>query len=76
MPWQTRDSVNPEGALGVQELYRDLGRTYRIIGSKVDTIWRNFTPKRRETAMRKSSGDGIVLRHSRDPGLSGLAYYI
>lgn len=76
MSWQTSDSVRLEGALDVQELYRDLGRKYRNIGSKVDTIWRNFTPKQREIAMRESTGDGIVLRHSRDPGLGGLAHYI
>jgi hypothetical protein len=76
MSWQTSGSVRPEGELDVQELCRDLGRKYRNIGSKVDTIWRNFTPKQREKAMRESTGDGIVLRHSRDPGLGGLANYI
>lgn len=76
MSWQTSDSVRLEGVLDVQELYRDLERKYRNIGSKVDTIWRNFTPKQREIAMRESTGDGIVLRHSRDPGLGGLARYI
>jgi hypothetical protein len=76
MSWQTAGSVGQVGPLDVQELYRDLGRKYRNIGSKVETIWRNFTPKQREIAMRESTGDGIVLKHSRDPGLGGLAHYI
>lgn len=66
----------PDGPLNVQELYHDLARKYRNVGTKVDAIWRKFTPKQREEAMRESTGDGKVLRSSRDPGLSGLNRFI
>jgi len=65
-----------DGPLDVQELYHDLARKHRNVGTKVEAIWRNFTPKQREKAMRESVGDGKVLRHSRDPRLNGLYNFI
>jgi hypothetical protein len=60
----------------VQELQRDLARKHHNVGSKVDAIWRNFTPKQREKAMRESIGDGMALKHSRDRSLGVLCEYI
>jgi len=58
--------------MNILELQRDLQRKYKNVGSKVEAIWRQFTPKQRETAMRETVGDGKVLRNSRDPGLGRL----
>lgn len=66
----------PDGPLDVQELYHDLGRKHRNVGTKVEVIWRSFTPKQREEAMRESTGDGRVLMHSRDRRLDGLNQFI
>jgi hypothetical protein len=60
----------------VQGLQRDLARKHRNVGSKVVAIWRNFTPKQREKAMRESIGDGMALKHSRDRSLGVLCEYI
>lgn len=60
----------------VQELHRDLARKHRNVSSKVDAIWRSFTPKQREEAMRESTGDGVVLKHSQDRSLGVLCDYI
>jgi hypothetical protein len=60
----------------VQELHRDLARKYRNVGSKVDAIWRKFTSKQRETAMRRSIWGGKVLKHSHDRSLGVLYVYI
>jgi hypothetical protein len=65
-----------DGQLDVQELYHDLARKHRNVGTKVDAIWRKFTPKQREEAMRESTGDGEVLKHSRDRRLGELHKYI
>jgi hypothetical protein len=65
-----------EGGPDAQELHRDLARKLRNVGSKVGTIWRKFTPKQRETAMRGAVGDGKVLQHSRDLGLGGVVDHI
>lgn len=65
-----------DGPLDVQELHRDLARKLRNVGSKVDAIWRNFTPKQRETAFRESTGDGEVLKHSQDRSLGAACDYI
>lgn len=65
-----------DGELDVQELHRDLARKHRNVGSKVGTIWRDFTPKQREKAMRESVGDGEVLKYSRDRSLGVLCDYI
>lgn len=62
--------------MDISELQKDLLRKYRNVGSKVDKIWRAFTPQQRETCMRESTGDGQVLRHSADPGLGGLKFSI
>lgn len=59
-----------------QELHRDLARKYRNVGNKVGIIWRDFTPKQREEAMRGSVGDGKVLRHDQDLSLGGLVDHI
>jgi hypothetical protein len=59
-------TLEQDGALDPQELYYDLARKYRNVGSKVETIWRKFTPKQREKAMKETTGDGQVLEHSRD----------
>jgi hypothetical protein len=75
MPFQSSHGPKHDG-LDLQELQRDLARKYRNVGSKVDTIWRNFTPKQREKAMRGSIGDGKVLKHSHDRSLGVLCYYI
>lgn len=64
------------GPLDVQELYHDLGRKHRNVGSKVDAIWRKFTPMQRAKAMKESTGDGLVLKHSRDRRLGELYRYI
>lgn len=68
MSWETAREAQADFEPDIPELHRDLARKYRNVGSKVESIWRNFTPKQRETAMRESVGDGIVLRHSRDYG--------
>ncbi|KAK4893757.1 hypothetical protein LTR27_008005 [Elasticomyces elasticus] len=57
-----------EEDLNIPELQRDLQRKYRDVGGKVQNLWRNFTPKQRETAMRETVGDKKVLKSSRDPG--------
>ncbi|EGP90058.1 unnamed protein product [Zymoseptoria tritici ST99CH_3D7] len=62
--------------MDVSELQRDLLRKHRNVGGKVQEIWRNFTPKQREKAMREAVGEGRVLRHSRDPGLDGLKQFL
>ncbi|GAB7328234.1 hypothetical protein MBLNU13_g00252t1 [Cladosporium sp. NU13] len=66
----------PDGPLDVQELYHDLGRKHRNVGTKVDAIWRNFTPQQRAKAMKGSTGDGKVLNNSRDRKLGVLYKYI
>ncbi|KAK3657546.1 hypothetical protein LTR56_002321 [Elasticomyces elasticus] len=66
------DMFEAEEDQNIPELQRDLQRKYRNVGSKVQELWRSFTLKQRETAMRGSVGDGKVLRNSRDPGLDGL----
>lgn len=65
-----------DGQLDVQELHRDLARKHRNVGGKVDGIWRNFTSKQREKAVRSSIGDGNALEHSRDDRLGVLCEYI
>ncbi|KAK5712196.1 hypothetical protein LTR17_018062 [Elasticomyces elasticus] len=47
-----------EGEMNIPELQRDLQRKYRNVGAKVESLWRNFTPKQREQAMRETVGDG------------------
>ncbi|KAK5712037.1 hypothetical protein LTR15_012106 [Elasticomyces elasticus] len=64
--------LEAESDPNIPELQRDLQRKYRNVGSKVENIWRNFTPKQRKKAIRETVGDGKVLRNSRDPGLGGL----
>lgn len=78
MSWETviGDAVGMEGQLDVQELQRDLARKRRNVGTKVDALWRGFTPKQREKAMRESTGDGVVLKHRRDRSLGDLHQYI
>jgi hypothetical protein len=66
MSWRAGTAFEQDGALDPQELHHDLARKYPNVGSKVDTIWRNFTPKQREKAMKETTGDGQVLEHSRD----------
>lgn len=70
------DMFEPEGEMNIPELQQDLRRKYRNVGSKVREIWRNFTPKQREKAMREAVGDGKVLRNSHDPGLAGLKRFL
>ena len=65
-----------DGPLDVQELYHDLGRKHRNVGTKVDAIWRKFTPQQRAKAMKELTGDGKVLKHSRDRRLDDLYMYI
>lgn len=62
--------------MNTQELYHDLTRKYRNVGNKVDAIWRRFTPKQREEAMRESSGDGKVLKHSGDRTLGNFYMFV
>lgn len=76
MSWEQSAEFEAEEDVDIQELHKDLGRKYRNIGSKVDKIWRAFTPKQRETCLRESTGDGQVLRHSRDPGVRGTREFI
>jgi hypothetical protein len=64
------------GEMNIQELYHDLTRKYRNVGNKVDAIWRRFTPKQREEAMRQSSGDGKVLKHSGDRTLGNFYMFV
>ncbi|KAK5731631.1 hypothetical protein LTR17_011223 [Elasticomyces elasticus] len=66
------DMFEAEEDPNIPELQRDLQRKYRNVGGKVQNLWRSFTLKQRETAMRETVGDGKVLRNSRDPGLDGL----
>lgn len=68
--------LEPEDDINIPELQSDLRRKYRNVGGKVEEIWRNFTPRQREKAMREAVGDGKVLRHSRDPGLDGLRHVL
>jgi hypothetical protein len=72
MSYEISHSSNQE-MMNVQELHRGLACKHRNVGSKVDAIWRNFTRKQREEAMRESTGDGEVLMHRHDRGLDGLA---
>ncbi|KAK4623624.1 O-acetyltransferase PaAT-1 [Fulvia fulva] len=60
----------------VVSLQRDLARKYRNVGPQVNDIWRGFTPKQRETAMKEATGDGMVLKHSRDPSMGDLFHFI
>ena len=57
-----------EGKPNIPELQRDLERKYRNVGSKIEEIWRSFTPKQREEAVRETVGDGKVLKYSQDLG--------
>ena len=68
--------ITLDGYPDAQELHRDLARKHRNVGNKVGAIWRNFTPKQREQALRGSIGDGRVLQHSRDFSLEGVVHYI
>lgn len=62
--------------MNIPQLQQDLRRKYRNVGGKVQEIWRSFTPKQREEAMREAVGDGEVLKNSRDPGLGGLKGFL
>lgn len=50
----------------LRELHQDVARKYRNVGTKLDGIWRRLTPGQREYAIRRSSPNGDVLKHSRD----------
>lgn len=65
-----------DGDLDVQELHRDLARKDRNVGSKVDAIWRSFSPAQREKAVRESIADGSVLKHRYDRTYGVLCDYI
>ncbi|KAF7193248.1 hypothetical protein HII31_05474 [Pseudocercospora fuligena] len=72
----TSNMLKPEGDMNIPELQQDLRLKYRNVGGKVQEIWRNFTPKQREAAMRETVGDGKVLKNSRDPGMAGLKRFL
>ncbi|KAI7279036.1 hypothetical protein KC345_g5595 [Hortaea werneckii] len=72
MTTESSEMLGMEGDTNIPELQRDLQRKYKNVGSEIETMWRAFSPKQRETAMRETVGDGKVLRNSRDPGLGGL----
>ncbi|KAK0844695.1 hypothetical protein LTR02_003625 [Friedmanniomyces endolithicus] len=72
MSTETSEDFEVDGSVSIPALHRDLARKYRNVGSKVEDIWRAFSPRQREEALRESTGDGEVLKHSRDPGLDGL----
>ncbi|KAK5687680.1 hypothetical protein LTS10_001820 [Elasticomyces elasticus] len=68
----TTTTHGTEGAMNIPELQQDLRRKYHNVGSKVEVLWRRFTPEQREKAMRATVGDGQVLKTSRDPGVGML----
>ncbi|KAI7458602.1 hypothetical protein KC367_g9094 [Hortaea werneckii] len=72
MTTENSELLGMEGDMNIPELQRDLQRKYKNVGRDIETMWRAFSPKQRETAMRETVGDGKVLRNSRDPGLGGL----
>lgn len=39
------EMLEAEGDMNIPQLHRDLQRKYRNVGSKVEVIWREFTPK-------------------------------
>ncbi|KAI7490427.1 hypothetical protein KC351_g647 [Hortaea werneckii] len=72
MTTESSEMLGMEGDMNIPELQRDLQRKYKNVGREIESMWRAFSPKQRETAMRETVGDGKVLRNSRDPGLGGL----
>jgi hypothetical protein len=52
--------------IDVRELHQDLERKYRNVGTKLEGIWRKFTPEQREQAIKESFPHGDALKHSRD----------
>lgn len=65
-----------DGALDPRELHHDLARKHRNVGSKVETIWRNFTPKQREQVVTETNGYGKVLKHRHDRSMGDTYHYI
>ncbi|KAK0918531.1 hypothetical protein LTR91_013228 [Friedmanniomyces endolithicus] len=76
MSIEASEGFQVDGTVSIPALHRDLARKYRNVGSKVEDIWRAFSPRQREEALQESTGDGEVLKHSRDPGLAGLRCFI
>ncbi|KAK4504864.1 hypothetical protein PRZ48_002827 [Zasmidium cellare] len=76
MATETSNMFEQEGEMNIPELQQDLRRKYQNVGNRIQDIWRNFTPKQREKAMRETVGDGKVLRDSHDPGLGGLKGFL
>ncbi|KAI7169341.1 hypothetical protein KC360_g7538 [Hortaea werneckii] len=72
MTTENSEMLGMEGDMNIPELQRDLQRKYKNVCRDIETMWRAFSPRQRETAMRETVGDGKVLRNSRDPGLGGL----
>ncbi|KAI6902830.1 hypothetical protein KC318_g7261 [Hortaea werneckii] len=72
MATESSEILGMEGDMNIPELQRDLQRKYKNVGSEIEAMWRAFSPKQREKAMRETVGDGKVLRNSRDPGLGVL----
>jgi len=70
------EAFETDGEISIPQQWRDLVRKYRNVGTKVEQVWRAFTPKQREEAMREAVGDGKVLENSRDPGLGRLRDFL
>lgn len=76
MSSESTHAAQMDGGPDVQELHGDLARKFRTVSTKVDSIWRRFTPDQRGQAMKESTGDGVVLKHSNDRTLGDLCDYI
>lgn len=76
MSQQNHQMMEMDGEVNVRELHSDLARKYRNVGDKVDAIWRDFSPKQREKAVRESIADGNVLKHRYDRTYGVLCDYM
>lgn len=72
MAFEGSEMFEAEEEMHIPDLHRDLQRKYRNVGGKVEQIWRAFTIKQREEAMREVVGGGHVLKTKDDPSLDGL----
>ncbi len=60
----------------VKDLHRDLGRKYRVHGSRLEQIWRSLGQGKRTKAMRAGAADGVVLNHPLDTSLGNVYKFI
>jgi hypothetical protein len=60
----------------LKALHSDLARKFRLHGTRIEQMWRSFSPKQREKVMRDGSRDGVVLKNHQDTSLGNVYKFV